>query len=81
MACLVGGVIGGMYISGTGDSLQEIVGSADTYLVLIWASLLSCMVAFMLSLGQRILTIEECVEAWVVGAKFMLTGLLLLVLA
>ncbi len=79
--CLVGGVVGGIYISGEGDSLQEIVGSADAYVVLIWASLLACMVAFALSLGQRILTLEECVEGWVVGARFMLTGLLLLVMA
>lgn len=78
---LVAGVVGGMYISGTGDTLQAIIGSADTYLVLIWASLAACMVAFVLSLGQRLLTLDECVEAWVVGARFMLTGLLLLVMA
>ncbi len=81
IGCLVGGVIGGMYISGEGDSLQEIVGSADAYKVLIWASLLSCMAAFALSLGQRLLTLEELMDAWVVGARFMLTGLLLLVMA
>lgn len=81
IACLVGGVIGGMYISGEGSTLQEIVGSADAYVVLIWASLLSCMAAFVLSLGQRILSLEELMDAWVVGARFMLTGLLLLVMA
>ncbi|TXS94274.1 Na+/H+ antiporter NhaC family protein [Parahaliea maris] len=81
IVCLVAGVIGGMYISGEGDSLQEIVGSADAYVVLIWASLLSCMVAFFLSLGQGILRLEECVQAWIAGAQFMLAGLLLLVMA
>ncbi|MEH6571237.1 MAG: Na+/H+ antiporter NhaC family protein [Halioglobus sp.] len=81
IGCLIGGVIGGMYLSGEGDSLQEIVGSADAFLVLIWASLLACIAAFILSLGQRILTLNELVDAWVVGARFMLTGLLLLVMA
>jgi Na+/H+ antiporter NhaC len=81
IACLIGGVVVGMYISGEGETLQEIIGSADAYEVLIWASLLACMVAMMLSVGQRILTLEEMVDAWVVGARFMLTGLLLLVMA
>jgi len=79
--CLIAGVVGGMYISGEGDTLQEIVGSANAYTVLIWASLLSCLVAAALTLGQRILTLEETVEAWVVGARFMLTGMILLVMA
>ncbi|MFT5482895.1 MAG: Na+/H+ antiporter NhaC, partial [Halieaceae bacterium] len=75
IACLIGGVIGGMYISGEGNSMQDIVGSADAYLVLIWASLLSCMSAFVLTIGQRILTLNELIDAWIVGARFMLTGI------
>jgi len=78
---LVGGVIGGIYISGEGETLQDIVGSADAYIVLIWASLLSCLVATVLTLGQRILTLEEIVDAWLVGSRFMLNGLLMLVMA
>lgn len=78
---LVFGVIGGMAISGEGETLQEVIGSADAYVVLIWASLLSCLVAIGLSLGQRLLTLEEVVEAWTVGAKFMISGIILLVMA
>ena len=78
---LVAGVIGGMIISGKGDSLQDIVGSADAYVVLIWASLLSCLVAIGLTLGQRLLNLEEIVEAWTAGAKFMISGMILLVMA
>ena len=78
---LVAGVIGGMIISGEGDSLQDIVGSADAYVVLIWASLLSCLVAIGLTLGQRLLNLEEIVEAWTAGAKFMISGMILLVMA
>ena len=78
---LVAGVIGGMLISGEGDSLQDIVGSADAYVVLIWASLLSCIVAIGLTLGQRLLNLEEVVEAWTAGAKFMISGMILLVMA
>ena len=78
---LVFGVIGGMIISGEGDSLQDIIGSADAYVVLIWASLLSCLVAVALTLGQRLLKLEEVVEAWTSGAKFMISGIILLVMA
>ena len=78
---LIGGVVCGIYLSGEGDSLQAIVSSADAYVVLIWASLMSCVSAAVLTLAQRLLTLEEIVDAWTVGAKFMFTGLILLVLA
>jgi len=74
-------VIFGLYISGEGETITDIIGSADSYLVLIWASLLGCTVAATLTLSQRILTLNETVEAWMVGARFMLTGLVLLVMA
>jgi Na+/H+ antiporter NhaC len=74
-------VIFGLYISGEGETLTDIVGSADSYLVLIWASLLGCAMATTLTLSQRLLTLNETVEAWMVGARFMLTGLVLLVMA
>lgn len=74
-------VIFGLYISGEGETITDIIGSADSYLVLIWASLLGCTMAATLTLSQRILTLNETVEAWMVGARFMLTGLVLLVMA
>ncbi len=78
---LVAGVVGGMLVSGEGDNLQDIVGSADAYVVLIWASLLSCLTAFILTLGQRLLTIVESVDAFIAGAKFMIDGVILLIMA
>lgn len=81
IAALVFGVILGIYVSGEGSTLQEVVGSADAYRVLIWASLASCMIALALTLAQGILTLEESIEAWIRGAAFLLSGLLLLVMA
>jgi Na+/H+ antiporter NhaC len=74
-------VIFGLYISGEGETITDIIGSADAYEVLIWASLLGCLMAVSLTLGQRILTLNETVEAWLAGARFMLTGIVLLVMA
>jgi Na+/H+ antiporter NhaC len=78
---MVSTVIVGLFISGEGDSITDIIGSADAYSVLIWASLLGCLVAAMLSLGQRILTLNDTIEAWLAGARFMMTGLVLLIMA
>lgn len=78
---MVGTVIVGLFISGEGETVTDIIGSADAYVVLIWASLLGCFMATALSLGQRILTLNETVEAWLAGARFMMTGLVLLIMA
>ena len=78
---LIAGVMGGMMISGEGDSLQDVVGSADAYVVLIWASLLSCLVAISLTMAQGLLDLGEIVEAWTAGAKFMISGIILLIMA
>jgi Na+/H+ antiporter NhaC len=74
-------VVIGLFISGEGESITDIIGSADPYDVLMWGSLLGCLVAAALSLGQRLLTLEETIDAWLAGARFMMTGLVLLVLA
>lgn len=74
-------VVFGLFISGEGDTITDIIGSANAYNVLIWASLLGCFMAAALSLGQKILTLNETVESWLAGARFMMTGLVLLVMA
>ncbi|MGB5258796.1 MAG: Na+/H+ antiporter NhaC family protein [Woeseiaceae bacterium] len=74
-------VIIGLFISGDGETITDIIGSADPYGVLIWASLLGCVMAAALSLGQRLLTLDETIDAWLAGARFMMTGLVLLILA
>jgi len=81
IATMIVTVVVGLYISGDGETITDIIGSANSYVVLIWASLLGCLVAAIVTLSQRILSLDETVEAWVVGAKFMLTGLVLLVMA
>lgn len=78
---LVVGVIGGLFATGEGDSVQEIIGSADSYKALMWASLLAVLVASVLSVGQRILSLDQTVEAWYAGLKSMLFAMIILVLA
>jgi len=83
---LVGGVLGGLYITGLnaageGASLRTIIGEADSYAALMWGSLLGVLVAAVLSIGQGILDLEQTVEAWYEGLKAMLFAMIILVLA
>lgn len=85
---LVVTVLGGLYYTGLSAvsspetaTLSEIIGEADSYKALMWGSLLGVLVAAVLSVGQRILTLEETVEAWYAGLKSMLFAMIILVLA
>ena len=78
---LIGGVLGGLWATGTGDSLRDIIGTANSNTALMWGSLLPVTVAVALTLAQRILTLTEIVDAWYAGLKQMLYALIILVLA
>jgi Na+/H+ antiporter NhaC len=71
----------GMYITGEGDTLTDIVGSADPYTAMMWASFIGALVAAGLSIGQRILSAHETVDAWYGGARATLFGMIVLILA
>ena len=80
----------GLYVTGTESlrtdggttfGLMDIVSNADSYRALLWASLAGCLVAVGLSLVQRILTLTEAIEALFQGMKFLLLGVVILVLA
>ena len=70
-----------IFSSGEGESIKDILGSADTFSALMHSTLLSAFAAAAMSVGQKILSLNETFEAWYSGLKFMLMGLLVLVLA
>ncbi|MDA0378207.1 MAG: Na+/H+ antiporter NhaC family protein [Bacteroidetes bacterium] len=78
---LVFGVLAGLYATGEGDSLREIINSSDSYTSLMWASLMGVFVAVILTASQRLMNIGEIVEAWYAGLKSMLFAMIILVLA
>ncbi|MEM7281546.1 MAG: Na+/H+ antiporter NhaC family protein [Pseudomonadota bacterium] len=81
---LVGSVFVGLIYTGSSpdnESAWDIIKNADSYQALMWASLLAVVTAMLLSVGQRILTLNEAIEAWYAGVKFMFFGLIVLVLA
>jgi len=78
---LVATVVIGLFISGEGDSLRDIIGSADPYASLMWGSLLGVLAAALLSLGQGILDLGEATAAWFTGVRSMLLAIVILILA
>ncbi|MGM0587802.1 MAG: Na+/H+ antiporter NhaC family protein [Bacteroidota bacterium] len=78
---LVGGTIIGLFITGEGSSVQDIVSTADSYASLLWGSLLALAVAITMTLAQGLLDAEKTIEGMMSGMHVMFDGLLILVLA
>jgi Na+/H+ antiporter NhaC len=70
-----------MFITGEGETITDIVGSADPYKSMMWASFIGALVAAGLSIGQKILSAHETVDAWYGGARATLFGMIVLILA
>jgi len=70
-----------MFITGEGETVTDIVGSADPYKSMMWASFIGALVAAGLSIGQKILSAHETVDAWYGGARATLFGMIVLILA
>lgn len=67
----------GIHSYGVGD----IISKSDSYSSLLWASLSGCLMAILLSVGQRLLKATEAIDAWFNGVKSMLLAMLILILA
>lgn len=89
---VIGVAIGGMYVSGastlnradypgTTTWLREVFSNASSLDSLLWASLSAVVVALVLALVQRILTLTQAMDALVEGFKSMFLAVLVLVLA
>ena len=89
IAVLVFGVLIGLWITGRAAvlegggelTLKAIVGDANSYTAMMWASLASVVVAVVMSVAQRILTVEQALDAWFAGVRSMLLAIVILILA
>ena len=71
----------GLYATGSGDTLTDIIGSADPYKAMMWASFIGVLIAAFMTVAQGILDAHETVDAWYGGARATLFGMIVLVLA
>lgn len=84
---VVAGVLAGLYGSGSlalgpGEhALREVFGAANSFHVLLWASLGGSVAAIVLTLAQRVLTLQETMDAWGAGMRAMLVAMIILMLA
>lgn len=78
---LIMSLLAGLYATGEGETVLDIIGSADSYKAMLWASLLGALTAAVMTVAQRILTAQETVDAWYGGVRAMLFAMIVLVLA
>ncbi|TYP92178.1 transporter, NhaC family [Fodinibius salinus] len=78
---LIFGTVAGLFVTGSGDSIQSIIETADSYKALLWGSLISIAVAIVMTLSKKLLKVEEMLEGMMEGMHTMFDGLLILVLA
>jgi Na+/H+ antiporter NhaC len=62
-------------------TLVAVIGDADPFKALLWASFAGSAVAIALVALQRILSVSEAISAWVGGIQSMLMAVVILVLA
>jgi len=74
-------LLAGLFVTGEGESINQIIGTADPYKAMLWASFIGALTAAAMTIGQRILSVHETVDAWYGGARATLFGMIVLVLA
>ena len=82
-------VVVGLYVSGIAAlgpeadtaTLRTIIGSADPYQALLWASFGGGFVAIAMATAFGLTSLAEAMDAWVAGCRSMMMALIILVLA
>ena len=85
MVIIFGTITGLLYTGiekvGSGAGLSQIIGNADSFKALLWASMSGVLVAIILSISQKIMKVREAVESMMNGFKTMLQAIVILILA
>ncbi len=79
-------VLLGLYLQGRANlgrpgTLWEIFAKANAFDALLWGSLMGCIVAIGLAVGQRILSINQAIDGLVGGMRAMFLAAIILILA
>jgi len=64
-----------------GTKLSTVIGNSDSYKALLWSSLSGVLVAILLTLAQKIMSLKDSVDSLINGFRTMLTAIIILVLA
>lgn len=66
---------------GTGTWLRDVFAASNSFSALLWASLAGLVVATLLALVQRLLSVQQATEGMIEGMKSMFLAMVVLVLA
>ena len=88
IACLIGATMAGLYRTGVENAQAEglelhfrnIMGHADSFKALLWASVSACVVAASLGLCQGY-KMERLISSWVEGVRSLILAIMVLILA
>lgn len=61
--------------------IRDIISNSNSYLALLWGSFTACVVAALMIVAQRLLTLRQTVDAWFAGIRSMFLAVLILTLA
>lgn len=84
---VIGVALAGLWGTGAAGLAPEertvvnVIGDANPFAALLWASFAGCAVAIAMVTAQRILTLKEALDAWLGGIQSMLMAIIILMLA
>ncbi len=83
LVAMLGLVVTGMRAleQGMTPSIRNIIGGADSYAALMWGSYSAGVIAIIITVSKRLMSLQKAMQAWLNGAKSMLLGCAVLVLA
>jgi len=83
VATMIIGIFATLYYLGGGPEvgIREAFGAADSSIALLYASSLGALVALVMVLAQRLLSLGEAIDALINGAKSVYVAIVILVLA
>ncbi len=61
--------------------LRDVISHSNSYLALLWGSFSACVVAALMIVAQRLLTLRQTIDAWFAGIRSMFLAVLILTLA
>jgi Na+/H+ antiporter NhaC len=61
--------------------IRDVISNSNSYLALLWGSFSACVVAALMIVAQRLLTLRQTVDAWFAGIRSMFLAVLILTLA
>jgi Na+/H+ antiporter NhaC len=74
-------IVMGILLTGKGDSVADILGSADSLAALLFGGFLGSIVAIILTLYKKIMSLEETMNSWLNGLNNVVSALVILVLS